>query len=99
MRRASVAFSCLPRRFLPPARPRPRRVRLGGAAVVVVLVLFDELRLATFDHVHAEQVGVRVELVQGVLVLLLAVVVIARSRPPAAIPCAAWAWQGRSACR
>ena len=49
---------------------------LGGAAVVVVLVLFDELRLATFDHVHAEQVGVRVELVQGVMVLLLAAVVV-----------------------
>lgn len=49
---------------------------LGGAAVIVVLVLFNELRLATFDHVQAEQVGVRVELVQAVLVLLLAVVVV-----------------------
>jgi ABC-type Mn2+/Zn2+ transport system permease subunit len=49
---------------------------LGVVAVTVVLVLFDELRLATFDHVHAEQVGVRVEVVQAVLVLLLAVVVV-----------------------
>jgi len=49
---------------------------LGGAAVLTVLVLFGELRLATFDHVQAEQVGVRVELVQGVLVLLIAAVVV-----------------------
>ena len=49
---------------------------LGGAAVLTVGVLFGELRLATFDHVQAEQVGVRVELVQGVLVMLLAVVVV-----------------------
>ena len=49
---------------------------LGGAAVVAVLLLFGELRLATFDHVQAEQVGVRVELVQGVLVVLLALVVV-----------------------
>lgn len=49
---------------------------LGGAAVLVVLALFNELRLATFDHVQAEQVGVHVELVQAVLVLLLAVVVV-----------------------
>lgn len=51
-------------------------VALGGAAVAVVLALFGELRLATFDHVQAEQVGVRVELVQAVLVVLLAVVVV-----------------------
>ena len=49
---------------------------LGGVAVLIVLVLFGELRLATFDHVQAEQVGVRVELVQGVLVVLLAIVVV-----------------------
>lgn len=49
---------------------------LGGGAVLAVLLLFGELRLATFDHVQAEQVGVRVELVQGVLVMLLAVVVV-----------------------
>lgn len=49
---------------------------LGGLAVGVVLLLFGELRLATFDHVQAEQVGVRVEVVQGVLVLLLAIVVV-----------------------
>jgi ABC-type Mn2+/Zn2+ transport system permease subunit len=53
---------------------------LGSAAVAVVLVLFGELRLATFDHVQAEQVGVRVELVQGVLVVLLAVVVVVSLR-------------------
>ena len=39
-------------------------------------LLFGELRLASFDHVQAEQVGVRVELVQAVLVVLLAVVVV-----------------------
>lgn len=51
-------------------------IALGGAAVATVLALFGELRLATFDHVQAEQVGVRVELVQAVLVVLLAVVVV-----------------------
>lgn len=49
---------------------------LGAAALAVVVLMFDELRMATFDHVHAEQVGVRVELVQGVLMILLAVVVV-----------------------
>jgi ABC-type Mn2+/Zn2+ transport system permease subunit len=49
---------------------------LGAAALIVVFLLFGELRLATFDHVQAEQVGVRVELVQAVLVVLLAVVVV-----------------------
>jgi ABC-type Mn2+/Zn2+ transport system permease subunit len=49
---------------------------LGGGAVLLVLLMFGELRLATFDHVQAEQVGVRVELVQAVLVVLLAVVVV-----------------------
>ncbi len=49
---------------------------IGGAAVGIVLLLFGELRLASFDHVQAEQVGVRVELVQAVLVVLLAVVVV-----------------------
>jgi ABC-type Mn2+/Zn2+ transport system permease subunit len=53
---------------------------LGGGAVLVVLLLFGELRLATFDHVQAEQVGVRVELVQAVLVVLLAVVVVVSLR-------------------
>ncbi|MEY4173980.1 MAG: hypothetical protein RI900_1145 [Actinomycetota bacterium] len=51
-------------------------VALGGTAVLAVLLLFGELRLATFDHVQAEQVGVRVEFVQAVLVVLLAVVVV-----------------------
>ena len=49
---------------------------LGGAAVLVVVALFGELQLATFDHVQAEQVGVRVELIQAVLVFLLAIVVV-----------------------
>jgi manganese/iron transport system permease protein len=49
---------------------------LGSATLLTVLVLFGELRLATFDHVQAEQVGVHVELVQGVLVVLLAAVVV-----------------------
>ena len=49
---------------------------LGSLALLIVLLLFGELRLATFDHVQAEQVGVRVELVQGVVVVLLAVVVV-----------------------
>ena len=51
-------------------------VALGTVAVAVVLVLFGELRLATFDHVQAEQVGVRVELVQAELVVLVSVVVV-----------------------
>ena len=49
---------------------------LGGGTVLVVMLLFGELRLATFDHVQAEQVGVHVEIVQAVLVLLLSVVVV-----------------------
>jgi manganese transport system permease protein len=49
---------------------------LGGVALLTVMLLFGELRLATFDHVQAEQVGVRVELVQGVVVVLLAIVVV-----------------------
>jgi ABC-type Mn2+/Zn2+ transport system permease subunit len=49
---------------------------LGSLALLTVMLLFGELRLATFDHVQAEQVGVRVELVQGVVVVLLAVVVV-----------------------
>ncbi len=51
-------------------------VAIGAAAVAMVLLLFGELRLASFDHVQAEQVGVHVELVQAVLVVLLAVVVV-----------------------
>jgi ABC-type Mn2+/Zn2+ transport system permease subunit len=49
---------------------------IGSAAIGVVLLLFSELRLASFDHVQAEQVGVHVELVQAILVVLLAVVVV-----------------------
>ncbi len=49
---------------------------LGAGAIVVIAVLFHELRMATFDHVHAEQSGVHVELVHGVLIALLAVVVV-----------------------
>jgi ABC-type Mn2+/Zn2+ transport system permease subunit len=53
---------------------------LGGLAVGAVVLLFGELRLATFDHIQAEQVGVRVELVQAVLVLLLSLVVVVSLR-------------------
>lgn len=53
---------------------------LGAGALAVVAVLFNELRIATFDHVHAEQVGVRVELVQAVLIVLLSVVVVVSLR-------------------
>jgi ABC-type Mn2+/Zn2+ transport system permease subunit len=53
---------------------------LGVVAVATIVALFGELRLATFDHVHAEQVGVRVELVQGVVVVLLALVVVVSLR-------------------
>ena len=53
---------------------------LGAGAIAVVVVLFNELRIATFDHVHAEQVGVKVELVQAVLIILLAVVVVVSLR-------------------
>ena len=49
---------------------------IGGAAVGIVLLLLGELRLASFDQVQAEQVGVHVELVQAILVVLLAVVVV-----------------------
>jgi ABC-type Mn2+/Zn2+ transport system permease subunit len=51
-------------------------ITMGATAVGVVLLLFGELRLASFDHVQAEQVGVHVELVQAVLVVLMAVVVV-----------------------
>jgi ABC-type Mn2+/Zn2+ transport system permease subunit len=51
-------------------------VAMGAIAVGVVLLLFGELRLASFDHVQAEQVGVHVEFVQAVLVVLMAVVVV-----------------------
>jgi ABC-type Mn2+/Zn2+ transport system permease subunit len=51
-------------------------VAMGALAVGIVLLLFGELRLASFDHVQAEQVGVHVEFVQAVLVVLMAVVVV-----------------------
>ncbi len=53
---------------------------LGGLAVAVVAALFGELRLATFDHVQAEQVGVHVEFVHAVLVVLLSIVVVVSLR-------------------
>lgn len=53
---------------------------LGGVAVAVVASLFGELRLATFDHIQAEQVGVRVEFVQAIVVLLLSIVVVVSLR-------------------
>jgi ABC-type Mn2+/Zn2+ transport system permease subunit len=51
-------------------------ISIGALAVGIVLLLFSELRLASFDHVQAEQVGVHVEFVQAVLVVLMAVVVV-----------------------
>lgn len=44
--------------------------------VVTVAVLFGDLRMSTFDAAHASQVGVRVQAVQVVLLVLLAVTVV-----------------------
>ncbi len=49
---------------------------LTVAALAVVAVLFRDLRLATFDPVHAQQVGVRVGAVQATLIALLAITVV-----------------------
>lgn len=53
---------------------------LTVAAIAVVAVLFGDLRMATFDAAHATQVGVRVQLVQVVLLVLLAVTVVVSLR-------------------
>jgi manganese/iron transport system permease protein len=49
-------------------------------AVGVIVLMFGDLRMATFDPVHARQVGVRVGLVHGVLLLLLAVTIVVSLR-------------------
>jgi ABC-type Mn2+/Zn2+ transport system permease subunit len=53
---------------------------LTVAALVVVIVLFGDLRMSTFDPAHALQVGVRVQLVQVILLVLLAVTVVVSLR-------------------
>jgi manganese/iron transport system permease protein len=50
------------------------------AAVGVIALLFGDLRMATFDPVHARQVGVRVGLVHGVLLVLLAITIVVSLR-------------------
>jgi ABC-type Mn2+/Zn2+ transport system permease subunit len=49
---------------------------LTVAATIVIVLLFGDLRMSTFDEMHARQVGVRVGLVHFVLLLLLAVVIV-----------------------
>jgi ABC-type Mn2+/Zn2+ transport system permease subunit len=51
---------------------------VGG--VVAVALLFGDLRMSTFDPAHASQVGVRVQLIQVVLLVLLAVTVVVSLR-------------------
>ena len=53
---------------------------LTFVAVAVIVLLFGDLRMATFDVVHARQVGVRVGLVHGVLLVLLAVTIVVSLR-------------------
>jgi ABC-type Mn2+/Zn2+ transport system permease subunit len=45
-------------------------------SIAVVVAMFGELRLASFDPAHARQVGVRVQAVQLVLLVLIAVTVV-----------------------
>ena len=49
-------------------------------AVGVIVLMFGDLRMATFDPVHARQVGVRVGLVHGVLLVLLAITIVVSLR-------------------
>jgi ABC-type Mn2+/Zn2+ transport system permease subunit len=49
---------------------------LTAGALTVVAVLFGDLRLATFDPVHASQVGVHVRRVDTVLLVLLAITIV-----------------------
>ncbi len=53
---------------------------LTFVAVAVIVLLFGDLRMATFDAVHARQVGVRVGLVHGVLLVLLAITIVVSLR-------------------
>jgi len=49
---------------------------LTVAVVAIIIFLFDDLRMTSFDEMHAQQVGIRVRAVQFVLLLLLAVAVV-----------------------
>ena len=51
---------------------------VGG--LIVLALLFDDLRMSTFDPSHAAQVGVRVQLVQTTLLILLATSVVVALR-------------------
>ncbi len=53
---------------------------LTVGSVIVVALLFGDLRMSTFDPAHASQVGVRVQAVQVVLLLLLAITVVVSLR-------------------
>ena len=55
-------------------------VVLTVAGLVVLALLFDDLRMSTFDPNHAAQVGVRVQLVQTILLILLATSVVVALR-------------------
>jgi ABC-type Mn2+/Zn2+ transport system permease subunit len=51
-------------------------VAMAVAALAMLVVLFGDLRMATFDPEHAQQVGVRVTLLRFVLLVALSVTVV-----------------------
>ena len=53
---------------------------LTVAGLIVLALLFDDLRMSTFDPNHAAQVGVRVQLVQTTLLILVATSVVVALR-------------------
>ena len=55
-------------------------VALTVAGLIVLALLFDDLRMSTFDPNHAAQVGVRVQLVQTTLLILVATSVVVSLR-------------------
>ena len=55
-------------------------VVLTVAGLIVLALLFDDLRMSTFDPNHAAQVGVRVQLVQTTLLILVATSVVVSLR-------------------
>lgn len=55
-------------------------VALTVIGLAILALLFDDLRMATFDANHAAQVGVRVQLVQTVLLILVATSVVVALR-------------------
>ena len=55
-------------------------VALTVAGLIVLALLFDDLRMSTFDPNHAAQVGVRVQLVQTTLLILVATSVVVALR-------------------